>query len=46
MAPWTNKQKKLAKAVKAGWRPKGKAKDFGTSLADLILRESKPKKTK
>jgi hypothetical protein len=44
--PWTSKQKRVAQAVAHGWKPKGKAKDFGRDLADLILRETKDKKPK
>lgn len=44
--PWTDKQKRVAQAVKHGWSPKGKAKGFGRNLADLILSESKRKEKK
>ena len=54
--PWTPKQKKVAQAVEHGWKPKGAAKNFartvrsgagrGKSLADLIVSEYKPKRTR
>lgn len=45
--PWTAKQKKTARAVAHGWKPKGSAKGFGKNLADLILEEEdKPKRKK
>jgi hypothetical protein len=39
--PWTERQKRTARAVAHGWKPKGKAKGFGRNLADLILSESR-----
>ena len=45
--PWSEKQRRLAQAVKHGFKPTGAAKGFTGTLADLILAESpKPKKEK
>ena len=38
--PWTKKQQKVARAVEHGWKPKGEAKGFTTSLAEKVLEES------
>lgn len=44
--PWSRKQVKLARAVKHGFKPTGKAKGFGKNVADLILRETGHRKKK
>ena len=42
--PWSKKQQNVARAVEHGWHPKGAAKGFTKSLADLIVTESPKKK--
>lgn len=44
--PWTNKQVRLAEAVKHGFKPTGKAKGFTPSFADQVISEGGGKKRK
>ena len=39
--PWTKKQQRTAQAVEHGWKPKGSAKGFGRSFADMVVTETK-----
>ena len=39
MAPWSLKQLLLAKAVKHGFKPTGKAKGFTKKFAKQVIRE-------
>jgi hypothetical protein len=38
--PWSAKQKKVARAVKHGFKPTGSAKGFTQDFADLVVEES------
>jgi hypothetical protein len=40
MPPWSQKQRKLAQAVKHGFKPTGAAKGFSKSFADMVVTES------
>lgn len=38
--PWTRKQQDMARAVKHGFKPTGKAKGFDRDFAEQVLDES------
>ena len=44
--PWSSEQQKVARAVEHGWEPKGSAKGFTRSFADLVVKESPKVKAK
>ena len=44
--PLSEEQQKVAMAVQHGWAPKGSAKGFTPSFADLVIKESPKVKAK
>lgn len=44
--PWSKKQKRLAQAVKHGFKPTGAAKSFTKAFASQVIEESDTDKAK